>query len=241
MIFRRRAALALLPLALLAGCASPKVTIAHGRPLAGSGRPAAGASAKAGGAGQCRYVTKPASDKAIKDVGTPPPAARAASHATMKLTTATGAIVIDLDAKGAPCAVGSFAYLAGKHFFDNTPCHRLTTEGIFVLQCGDPSGTGYGGPAYDYDTENLGAKYTRGTVAVANAGQPTTSGSQFFISYRDNSQLPADYTMLGTVTSGMELVDQVAAGGIGTPDATGPGSGAPKTPFVLQQVTVAYN
>jgi peptidyl-prolyl cis-trans isomerase B (cyclophilin B) len=202
--------------------------------------PSAGAAGAA-----CTYIgaagAAPNVAAAIKDVGTPPATARRTGKATMRLTTSQGPIVISMDAKAAPCAVASFAYLAGKHFFDNTKCHRLTTEGIWVLQCGDPSATGYGGPAYNYAQENLGPKYTRGTVAVANTGQPNSSGSQFFVNYKDNLSLGPDYTMLGTVTAGMDVVDKVAAGGATPADVNAPGDGAPKVEIVLQQVTVTYD
>ena len=108
-----------------------------------------------------------------------------AYQATIK--TNRGTIVLDLLNHKATCTVNSFIYLAAKNYFNNTPCHRLTTAGIYVLQCGDPTGTGSGGPGYKFANENLaGAKYTQGTVAMANAG-PGTNGSQFFLVYR-NSQ-----------------------------------------------------
>jgi peptidyl-prolyl cis-trans isomerase B (cyclophilin B) len=221
---------------LLAGCSGKSIstTPVQGRPLA-VGRSQAGAAT-------CSY-TPAAVDAntgtAIKDVGVPPAAPKSAK-ATMKITTNLGAIEIALDGAKAPCATGSFAYLAGKQFFDNSKCHRLTTASIWVLQCGDPSGTGHGGPSYRYSTENTGAPYARGTVAVANAGSPDTSGSQFFINYKDNPGISPDYTMLGTVTKGMDVVDRVAAGGITAEDPNGAGGGPPKTEIVLQQVTVTY-
>ena len=101
--------------------------------------------------------------------------------------------------------MASFRYLAGRHFFDGTRCHRLTTTDIFVLQCGDPTATGQGGPTYQYDDENLPPQspgdtattvYPRGTVAMANSG-PDTNGSQFFIAYRDSTLQP-HYTVFGT-------------------------------------------
>ena len=113
------------------------------------------------------------------------PAFKAAKYqATIK--TNRGTIVLDLLNHKATCTVNSFIYLAAKNYFNNTPCHRLTTAGIYVLQCGDPTGTGSGGPGYKFANENLaGAKYTQGTVAMANAG-PGTNGSQFFLVYRNS-------------------------------------------------------
>jgi len=151
----------------------------------------------------------------------------------MNLATNCGEIVVRLDAAEAPVTVNSFSFLAGKDYFDHTKCHRLTTEGIFVLQCGDPTGTGSGGPGYEFADENLtGATYPAGTVAMANAG-PGTNGSQFFLVYKD-SQLPPSYTPFGTVTKGMDTLLTIAAAGTeeGTPD------GAPAAGVVLDAVTV---
>ncbi|MEU7866925.1 peptidylprolyl isomerase [Dactylosporangium sp. NPDC049140] len=234
MTVRRRAVTVLTATALLlAGCSAKTITFTRGagRPLSGSSQAATGA----GGAARCTYT--PDATGSTTEVGTPPASPKAAP-ATMHITTNLGPIEISLDGLKAPCATGSFAYLAGKHFFDNTKCHRLTVEGIWVLQCGDPSGTGSGGPAYRYQNENTGAPYARGTVAVANAG-PATNGSQFFFDYKDNPAIPADYTMLGRVTKGMDIVDRVAAGGLAAEDPTGTG-GFPKLEIVLQAVTVTY-
>jgi len=154
------------------------------------------------------------------------------------ISTNLGIIEIKLDGEAAPCAVASFRHLAGEHFYDRSPCHRLTTQSIWVLQCGDPSGTGTGGPGYKYDDENLpegeSPAYPKGTVAMANAG-PGTNGSQFFICYRDNP-LPASYSVMGTVTKGLDIVEQVAAAG--TDDKNGPGDGTPKRPISITSVTV---
>ncbi|MFD6613539.1 peptidylprolyl isomerase, partial [Micromonospora chalcea] len=124
---------------------------------------------------------------------------------TMKLATTCGDIDIALKAKAAPHTVNSFDFLAGKGYFDHTKCHRLTTEGIYVLQCGDPTAQGNGGPGYNIPDENLKDKslkdnvYPAGTVAMANTGQPDSGGSQFFLVYQD-SQLPPSYTPFGTVS-----------------------------------------
>ncbi len=151
---------------------------------------------------------------------------------SLVLTTNCGDIVIELAHELAPKTVASIEYLAGMGFYDNTSCHRLTTEGIFVLQCGDPKGDGSGGPGYELPDENLPAEgeanYPAGTVAMANAG-PGTSGSQFFIVYGDTT-LPAGYTIFGTVTSGLDLVEQVAAVGV----AEGLTDGAPAQPVFIE-------
>ena len=151
---------------------------------------------------------------------------------TTVLQTNCGAITASLTAAKAPQTVNSFVFLAGQQYFDHTRCHRLTTDGIFVLQCGDPTGTGSGGPGYKFPDENLaGATYPAGTVAMANAG-PNTNGSQFFLVYKD-SQLPPNYTPFGKITGGTDVLQNIAAGG--TKD--GSGDGAPKTDIVLQTVS----
>ena len=157
---------------------------------------------------------------------------------TATVVTNCGTIVIKLDGKNAPHTVNSFAFLAGKHYFDNTPCHRLTTAGIYVLQCGDPTGTGTGDPGYSIRDENLGAiknrNYPAGIVAMANAG-PNTGGSQFFLVYK-NSPLDPNYTPFGTITSGLDVLKKIAAAG--NDGANGPGDGAPNQPVVIQSFTV---
>ena len=159
---------------------------------------------------------------------------------TMKLATTCGDIDIALKTSAAPHTVNSFSFLAGKGFFDHTKCHRLTTSGIYVLQCGDPTGLGSGGPGYTIPDENLKDKslkdnvYPAGTVAMANTGQSHTGGSQFFLVYAD-SQLPPSYTPFGTVSdSGMKVLKKIAAAG----ETTGAGDGAPNATVVINKATV---
>jgi peptidyl-prolyl cis-trans isomerase B (cyclophilin B) len=227
-------------LSLLAGCTTtPSAAPPAAQPLTRSAAPSA---ASAAAADACRWVPIAAEFKPnIKDVGTPSTTVPRTGKATMTLATNLGTVEIAMDAKLTPCAVASFAYLAGKKFFDDTACHRLTTAGLFVLQCGDPSGTNMGGPAYQYAEENLGTSpgYLRGSVAVARTQERGTSGSQFFINYADNPPLPADYTPIGTVTKGMDVINKVAAGGV-NPGTDSPDDGTPKIRLVLQQVTVVY-
>jgi len=155
---------------------------------------------------------------------------------TLTLTTTCGDIVIALDPE-APETVRSETFLAEQGFYDATSCHRLTTDGIFVLQCGDPAGDGTGGPGYSVPDENLPAEgeanYPAGTVAMANAG-PGTSGSQFFIVYEDTT-LPSGYTIWGTVSSGLDMVQEVASVGV----VDGGSDGAPRQPMVIETATVA--
>lgn len=189
--------------------------------------------------GPCHYAETDSTLAAHEtfDVGLPPDPDPTPSTGTVPVTldTSIGKVVVTLDRASAPCAVQSFLYLAGKGFFDDTTCHRVTTAGIYVLQCGDPTATGLGGPTYQFDDENLDrASYGDGVVAMANAG-PGTNGSQFFVIYRDSSTLPKNYTVLGRVTSGLDAVR--AVGGAGADDANGPGDGHPRTPVVIRSVS----
>lgn len=182
-----------------------------------------------GPAGTCQY--RPAGE-ATKPITPPPdgPAPELASASTT-ITTDQGVVEIELDPAAAPCTVQSFLALADGAFYDGTTCHRLTTGGLAVLQCGDPTGTGSGGPGYEYDDETTpNLTYDRGTVAMANAG-PGTNGSQFFLVYGD-SQLPPDYTVFGTITAGLESLDAIAAAGV----ADGGTDGAPATAVTITGV-----
>jgi peptidyl-prolyl cis-trans isomerase B (cyclophilin B) len=179
----------------------------------------------------------------IKDVGTPPASGEPRSGTqTMTLTLNVGTVEVQVDTAHAPCTAASFTYLASKKFFDNTPCHRLTTEGIYVLQCGDPSGTGAGGPSYEFADENLPTDkrpaYPAGTIAMANAGAGT-NGSQFFIVYKDIDQLPPNYTVWGKVTKGLDVVQKVADAGVTPADPSNPGDGKPKMAVTIQSLTMS--
>jgi len=183
-----------------------------------------------GTASTCTYTASP---PASKNVGLPPakPDRKATYQATIK--TNRGSIVINLLNSKAPCTVNSFVHLASKSYFSNTQCHRLTTSGFFVLQCGDPTGTGSGGPGYKFNDENLaGATYPQGTVAMANAG-PNTNGSQFFLVYKDTTLAPS-YTPFGTIVSGLGVIQKVAAAGTDN----GTGDGHPKEKVVIESVTI---
>jgi peptidyl-prolyl cis-trans isomerase B (cyclophilin B) len=181
----------------------------------------------------CVYTPNP---PAARKVGVPSakPDYQARYRATIK--TNRGSVVLDLLNSKATCAVNSFVYLAAKKYFNNTTCLRLTTSGIYVLQCGDPSGTGKGGPGYKFADENLaGAKYTAGTLAMANSGTGT-NGSQFFLVYRDSLSLPAHYTPFGKVVGGLGIIQNVAKAG--TDNANGAGDGHPKEKVVIKSVTI---
>jgi len=122
------------------------------------------------------------------------------------LKTSEGDITIDLDVKKVPITVNNFVSLAKQNFFDGTVFHRVIKD--FMIQGGDPNGDGSGGPGYKFADENLGGKYTRGTVAMANSG-PDTNGSQFFIIQKDYD-LPNSYVIFGHVSSGLDAGDKIA-------------------------------
>ena len=160
-----------------------------------------------------------------------------ATAGALTLATNCGDIVIDLLADDAPATVASIAFLADTGFYNATACHRLTTAGIFVVQCGDPAGNGTGGPGYQIPDENLPAEgeanYPAGTVAMANAG-PGTSGSQFFLVYEDTT-LPSGYTIWGQITQGLDVIQAIAQAGT----ADGGGDGLPAQPLVIESATVS--
>jgi peptidyl-prolyl cis-trans isomerase B (cyclophilin B) len=148
-------------------------------------------------------------------------------------------IVLELDGQSAPQAVASFVTLAQGGYFDGTGCHRLVTQGIHVLQCGDPTFTGSGSPGYNFGPiENAPEDdvYPAGTVAMARRGGDAESmGSQFFLVYEE-STIPSDaaggYTVFGTITSGLDFVRAVADAGA----ADGASDGAPATPVTIEGV-----
>jgi peptidyl-prolyl cis-trans isomerase B (cyclophilin B) len=165
---------------------------------------------------------------------------------TMDLQTTCGSIPITMDAAKAPHTVNSFDFLVNKGYLDHTKCHRLTTQGIYVLQCGDPQGTGMGGPGYTIPDENLkdprlkGDTYPAGTVAMANQFNAQTGegknsgGSQFFLVFQD-SPLPANYTPFGTISkAGMKVLTKIAKAG----ENTGAGDGTPNATVVINKATV---
>jgi len=186
--------------------------------------------------GKCVYTAR---GTAARQVSLPAAAPDTKATYTATITTNRGNIVISLLNGKAPCTVNSFVSLADQKFFNNTPCHRLTTAqaGIYVLQCGDPTGAGSGGPGYQFYTENLkGATYPAGTVAMANSGSPDSNGSQFFLVYKD-TPLPANYTPFGTITSGLSVLQAVA--NAGTDNSNGAGDGHPKESVQIESMTIS--
>ncbi|GAA1694922.1 hypothetical protein GCM10009765_50200 [Fodinicola feengrottensis] len=151
-------------------------------------------------------------------------AAAAARPYVARLFTSQGVITFQALTTKAPCTTYSFRFLAQRAYYDLTHCHRLTTQRLYVLQCGDPTGTGSGGPGYQFADENLtGATYEAGTVAMANAG-PGTNGSQFFFTWKDTTLRP-NYTPFGKVIGGMDVLKKIAAAG--EDDQNGDGDGYP--------------
>ncbi|HEX7745626.1 MAG TPA: peptidylprolyl isomerase [Micromonosporaceae bacterium] len=199
----------------------------------------------------CEWTPQnPTDNQNLKDVGTPP-TKDIPTTGTRPMTINTsrgGPIQIELDLSSAPCAGASFAHLASRKFFDNTRCHEITTEG--ALRCGDPSGTGQGGPTYTFYNEYVPQRpdaaaspaparqplYPAGTVAMIGSA-PGANGSQFLIFFKDfTPPAQASYPVVGKVTSGLDVVAAIGAGG--TVDN---GSGAkvkPKTDVVIENLTV---
>lgn len=164
-----------------------------------------------------------------------------AGTVAVALTTSAGEIPLTLDRALAPCTVNSFVSLAQQGYFDGSPCHRLTTDpGLQVLQCGDPTGTGTGGPGYTVPDEVFPElTYGRGILAMANSGTPNSGGSQFFVVYGDG-QLPPQYTAFGSIDpSGLEVVDTVARAGHDGSFDPSPGGGAPVEPVTIETAVVA--
>ena len=166
-----------------------------------------------------------------------------AENAKWEATLATncGDITLELDGTAAPQTVASFIFLAREGYFDASPCHRLTTSGLFVLQCGDPTGKGTGSPGYGFGIENApeNGEYPTGSVAMARSEDPDSNGSQFFIVY-DDTNLPTDgggYTIFGRVTDGLEVVNAIAEEGV---DGSA-GDGAPKQPISILGVELAQS
>jgi cyclophilin family peptidyl-prolyl cis-trans isomerase len=125
------------------------------------------------------------------------------------IKTAKGTIEVELYADKAPKTVSNFIYLTEQKFYDGLTFHRV--EPGFVIQGGDPQGTGMGGPGYQFEDEPVIGEYKKGTIAMANAG-PNTNGSQFFICLDDLPTLPKSYSLFGQVISGMDIIDQIQVG-----------------------------
>jgi peptidyl-prolyl cis-trans isomerase B (cyclophilin B) len=215
--------------------------------------PTASATTVAEPAHHCTY-TKVTTDVARK-VSLPPATPDYTDSYQATLNTNLGKITVNLLNSKATCTVNSFVHLAEAGYFNNTQCHRMQTTGYYILQCGDPYATattkltcsttskvGDGTPGYQFESENLtGAKYPAGTLAMANTGTADSNGSQFFIVYKDSSsELGPSYTPFGTVSSGLDIVQNVAKAGyscqyIESGQSLG---GAPKKQVIIDSVTI---
>jgi peptidyl-prolyl cis-trans isomerase B (cyclophilin B) len=185
----------------------------------------------------CDY---PAGSEAAAKPVEPPQGADVSAEGTVpvSLQTSAGAIPLSLDRALAPCAVNSFESLVRQAYYDGTTCHRLTTGAqLQVLQCGDPSGSGSGGPGYTFADEVFPElTYGRGVLAMANAG-PNTNGSQFFMVYGD-AQLPPQYTAFGTISpEGLQVIDEIAHKG--QDQSNGSTDGAPVEPVTIEKAVLS--
>jgi peptidyl-prolyl cis-trans isomerase B (cyclophilin B) len=231
---------------LLSGCgqipsppAATNSTAPRERSPSSAAPPSPSASGISGAAGDvCEYSVTGDAARPVK----PPPATGVSTSGTVSyvLAMTNGKVTIALDRTKAPCTVNSFVSLADQGYFDNTKCHRLADSGIFVLQCGDPTGTGKGGPGYEFANETDGTEtYTEGTVAMANAG-PGTNGSQFFLVWADSTSLDQipNYTIFGTMNkASRDVVASMAQEG---QDGSNPdGTGRPNNPSEIVKVTRA--
>ena len=203
---------------------------------------AAATTTNADGTVGCNFIPDTSGNTGLTDVGTPPDAANTPTTGTSTLLMSTdqGDLTLTLDRVGAPCAASSFTYLAQQGFFDGSPCHREVNQETFgVLQCGDPTGTGSGGPSYKFGQEVTDATtYPRGTIAMANSGTANSTGSQFFLCFTD-TQLTPDYTAVGTVDeAGLAVLDTIAAAGNDGSFEPSPGGGAPNLPVTITSMTV---
>jgi len=181
-------------------------------------------------------VKQPSLCKGYKTYGVPDTAplnTRKTYKATV--TTNKGVFTITFYPKQAPVTVESFIFLAQHRYFDGIPFHRVLPG--FVIQGGDPTGTGLCGPGYQFGTENTRAGYRRGTLAMARAQDPHSNGSQFFVVLKDNTGLSPDYTVFGKVTNGMAAVDRIAAVPLG-PNADGSEQSIPKEKVYMKTVRV---
>jgi peptidyl-prolyl cis-trans isomerase B (cyclophilin B) len=197
-----------------------------------SGTPSTTASPVAG------CTRAPERPTTIKTQGLPDKATAAGKTFTAVVTTNCGDITLQLDGAKAPQTVASFVALAKSSYFNDAPCHRLTTQGIYVLQCGDPLGGTGTGPGYSYGIENApkDGKYPKGSLAMARTSDPKSNADQFFIVYKDTdlSSVPEGYSIFGTVTGGMDIVEKIAAAGV----SGGATDGAPAAPISILKVAV---
>ncbi len=183
---------------------------------------------------ECDYPAD-GTDPAKEGTEAPTSDAPAEGTTNVVIRTNAGEIGATLDPAKTPCTVHNFVSLIDQGWFDGTQCHRLTTEGIYVLQCGDPTATGTGGPGYTIPDEVDGSEtYPAGTLAMAKTSMPDSGGSQFFMVY-DETPLPAEYTVFGQIDeAGLEVLKGIGANGTDS----GMGDGAPKDEVTIESVTI---
>ena len=226
----RQALVILVGAAVLSACASTTTTATS------STRATSRVSIAAASPGtvSCTYVAASTPAKPVD----PPNGSNVASTGTVAavIQTNEGPITITMDRAKTPCTINSFLSLAAQKYFDATACHRLVTSGLFLLQCGDPTGTGSGGPGYTFRDETYSTDtFPAGAVAMANAGA-NTNGSQFFLVYADTG-LPPNYTVFGHMdAAGIAVVAKIAADG--QDGSNSAGGGKPNNPAKILSVTV---
>jgi peptidyl-prolyl cis-trans isomerase B (cyclophilin B) len=257
--FRQRTGIGLAVLMVAGLIAGLTAAFAGGSTPAAASKATASASATPSSSTSAAAVTEPAhhctytaAGTAAKKVSLPPAAPDYTAGYTATINTNLGKININLLNSKATCTVNSFVHLASAGFWNDSQCHRVSdSEGLYMLQCGDPyakastkltcsSGTnapGTGGPGYEFASENLtGATYKAGTVAMANAGSADSNGSQFFLVFKDTTLQPL-YTPFGTITSGLDILQKVAKAGTSC-DYSGAGGGAPKEKVIIESVNI---
>lgn len=193
-----------------------------------------------GGAGSAQQLTgaapngeQPTMPATPKQWSSPPPMTiEPNKQYTATIKTSDGEMIAELYPKDAPITVNNFVFLSNQGFYNGVKFHRIIKG--FMVQTGDPTGTGRGGPGYQFKDEPVTRPYDRGTLAMANAG-PNTNGSQFFIMHQ-NYPLPPNYTIFGKVTQGLDVLDKIA----NTPVTTGPGGerSVPTEDVRIQEITI---
>ena len=256
---RKRAGVGLAVLCVLGLIVGLTTVFVGGGSPAAAKKPSAKASASASASAttSAAAVTEPAthctytasSAGTVSKASLPPATPDYKDAYTASINTNLGPIKIDLANSKATCTVNSFVHLASTNFWNNTQCHRVSDSGgLYMLQCGDPTSKaseklscssttiGTGGPGYEFANENLtGATYPAGTVAMANTGTADSNGSQFFLVFK-NTSLPASYTPFGTITSGLNILQNVAKAG--TTCTYSAGGGVPKEKVVIDSVSI---
>ncbi|TCP46297.1 peptidyl-prolyl cis-trans isomerase B (cyclophilin B) [Tamaricihabitans halophyticus] len=242
--------------ALIASVASVIVVVGAVYLIATSGDEEQQPAAQGNQSDACEFPAAQEGTQQVAKEVNPPENTQPEREGTVSATMETnqGTIPITLDRSKAPCTVESMAGLVEQQYFNDTSCHRVTTsDGLKVLQCGDPSGSGAGGPGYtvpDEPPEDLEpapesseqqevSVYPRGTLAMANSGSPNSGGSQFFMVYGD-SKLPPDYTVFGSIDEeGLRTLDKIAKNGVEPADGQPAEDGAPAKPVDISTVELA--